>query len=123
MTTAAPQPPTSVDSTPGGSTGTVAPGSTSSARVCPAKASTLLGLLKVQKQLANFASTLKLSSVRCSDRWASGVITAKDTDSALALFQNDAGAWRVLIFGSSDTCAGQGISAAAQVVLHCADWP
>ena len=89
---------------------------------CEVEASQLLEPLRAYPPLASLAAGLTVEDPRCVDSWATAVVSAPDTDRALAVFQREGSAWSVVLVGSAEPCAGLGIPPEAAPALGCGDW-
>ncbi len=86
---------------------------------CTVASSDLLSLLRSQPSLASFADSLLIDDVRCVGDWATAVVSAPDTDSALAVYRREGSGWTFLLVGSAEPCAGLGVPAEVQAMVGC----
>lgn len=89
---------------------------------CSVDADELLARLREHPPLEPFAAGLVVGETRCVDDWSTAVVSAPDTDSALAVFARGPAGWTLRLVGSSEPCAGLGIPVEAEGRLGCGDW-
>lgn len=89
---------------------------------CHVDETRLLDLLEAHPPLEPFVDGLQVSGTTCSGDWASTVVKASDTDSALALFKMEGGEWTLVLVGSSEPCSGLGIPVESEAALGCPAW-
>lgn len=107
---------------PGGDVGPTQQTDPGSGPACSVDESELLQGLKAHPPLESFADELQVSGTTCSGEWASTVVKATETDSALALFRSDNGSWTLVLVGSAEPCSGLGIPPESEEALGCTRW-
>lgn len=89
---------------------------------CSVDADELLARLREHPPLEPFAAGLVVGETRCVEDWSTAVVSAPDTDSALAVFVRGPSGWTLRLVGSSDPCTGLGIPVDAEGRLGCGGW-